>query len=93
MFRKLHPEHLLMFLDSLDSAAFALRSGWMGYHGHAVRTFLLLLFVLLGSGISPAFRALMIAIVATFMFAELVHRACGRPPLTGFSHLLKSHSG
>lgn len=80
---KFQLEHLPRFLDDLDSAAFALRTLWMGYQGRALRSLIMLLAVLVGSGLSPVFRTLVIAIVASFMFAELVHRACGRPPLKG----------
>jgi len=74
-------EQIPRFLDDADSAAFALRTLWMGYYGGAARDLLMLLAVVVGTGLSPTFRALVIAVVAAFMCAELVYRACGRPPL------------
>lgn len=86
------PERLLRFLDDLDSAAFALRAIWVGYQGRALRSLMLFLAVLAGSGVSPIFRTLVIAIVGTFMCAELVSLACSRFPPKGAarSHGLRS---
>ena len=78
MMERFRLERLPRFLDDLDSAAFALRAMWLGYHGRALRSLMLFLVVLAGSGLSPVFRALVISIVGTFMFAELVHLARSR---------------
>ncbi len=78
MMERFRLERLPRFLDDLDSAAFALRAIWLGYHGRALRSLMLFLAVLAGSGLSPVFRVFVISIVGTFMFAELVHLACSR---------------
>lgn len=88
MLNKFQLERIPRFLDDVDSAAFALRTIWMGYPGRALRSLVLFLAVLAGSGLSPVFRAFVIAVVATFMFAELAYLACGCLPLWG---TIRSH--
>lgn len=92
MLNKFQLERIPRFLDDVDSAAFALRTIWMGYPGRALRSLVLFLAVLAGSGLSPVFRAFVIAVVATFMFAELAYLACGRPPLRGVTRPYRTRS-
>jgi len=58
--------------DTLDSMAFELRMRWAGYIGERIRGLVVLAAVLLLSGLSPVFRIFAVAVIASFIFAEIV---------------------
>jgi len=65
--------------DTLDSIAFELRARWLGYHGQSLRNLALLALVIVLSAVSPMFRIVVIATIASFMLAELAATAFRKP--------------
>jgi len=71
-------EWLPKLYDTLDGVAFGLRVWWAGHVGQAIRSLMLLATVLVLAAVSPAFRNLVIATIASFMVLELVYNTLGR---------------
>lgn len=68
-------ERLIRLYDTLDSVVFELRMRLAGHAGQSLRSFMLLAAVLLSASVSPLFRQLVIATLASFLLAELLAAA------------------
>lgn len=68
-------EWLPKLYDTLDSVAFELRMRWAGYGGQQLRMLAMLVSLVAISSISPAFRNVVLAAMASFMLAEMLSTA------------------
>ena len=71
-------EWLPKLYDTLDSLVFELRMRWAGHVGQSISNLAFVIAALLLSAVSPVIRNLVIATIASFMFAELVSVGLGR---------------
>lgn len=71
--------------DTLDSIAFELRARWIGYHGQSFRSLVLLMGLIVLSAVSPLFRNVAVAMLTSFLFAEMVWTVFEKAPRPRFA--------